>query len=339
MLNEVELIKCIAKQLPRSSNQKNKIFETDAEILPFGNTTMAITIDEFSDEDLFRTNNPYDLGWNMAIGGISDILACGSTPLYYAHSFTKGEDWDDNFVETLSRGVGDVLRAYGTSFIGGDFGQSKAWRYTATVIGEINGEPLKRSNAKVGDGIYITGEIGSGNLQAATALYKNHNGIDRLINKMIPRFSIRLEEAKLIRSYSKCCMDTSDGLLNGLKSIALSSRVGFEIENIPYLSSGILAAKLLRLPKTLLMSCESGEYELLFTVPRDCEKVFQKELNSKSMKITRIGQIANPGLMNYKIQKKKIDFLDFDISARAYKDQKDYIKDVANYFHENTESR
>jgi len=339
MLNEVELIKRIAKQLPRSSNQKNKIFETDAEILPFGNTTMAITVDEFSDEDLFRTDNPYNLGWNMAVGGITDILACGSMPLYYAHSFTKGEDWDEDFVEALSRGVGDVLRAYGTYFIGGDFGQSKAWRYTATVIGEIHEKPLKRSNAQIGDGIYITGEIGSGNLQATASLYKDRKSIKSLINKMIPRFSIRLEEAKLIQGYSRCCMDTSDGLLNGLKSIALSSEVGFEIGNIPYLSSGVLAAKLLKLPETLLMACECGEYELLFTVPCDREKTFQKELKSRHMKITRIGQVVDKGLMKYKMRKKEINFLDFDISARAYKSRKDYIKDVVNYLENNTESR
>lgn len=339
MLNENNAIRQMVKHLPRSEKQLNQVFEADAEMVPFGNATLAVTIDEFSDEDQFITKNPYVLGWNMAVGAISDILASGAVPVYYAHSMTVSEDWGSDYLERLSEGVGDVLRAYGAYFIGGDFGQATAWRYTATVLGQVGEGPLKRSQAQAGDAVYMTGEAGAGNLQAAVSLYKDHPAIEALAAKAVPRFSVRLEEARLIHQYARCCIDTSDGLLNGLRSLAEASGVGFELDRIPFLKSGIVAARLLKLPELLLMAGECGEYELLFTVPQACEEAFRKALAEKNLRITRIGEVVRNRSIRCSTRGTIIDFSDFSIEARGYGDHKAYLRDVMAYIEHNTVSR
>ena len=106
MSKEIDFINAITKILPKSSLQLNRPFESDAEILDFNGTKLLLNVDEFSKEDMFRDHNPYVLGWNIAIGGISDILATGALPHFYAHSMVIEDGWDKEYVENFSRGVG-----------------------------------------------------------------------------------------------------------------------------------------------------------------------------------------------------------------------------------------
>ena len=106
----------------------------------------------------------YRLGWNIAAGAISDIFACGGSPLYYAHALTVSPEWDLGFLERLSDGVRDVLAAADARFIGGDCGRSRTWRCTVSVLGESLGQTVRRRGARCGDRVYLTGRVGAGNL-------------------------------------------------------------------------------------------------------------------------------------------------------------------------------
>jgi thiamine-monophosphate kinase len=75
MNREKDIIRLISDILPRSVNQINQCFESDSEILRYGSEILLFTVDEFSNEDLFRDNDPYSLGWNLAVGTLSDILS------------------------------------------------------------------------------------------------------------------------------------------------------------------------------------------------------------------------------------------------------------------------
>ena len=54
MDREVETIKRILKILPGSNSQLNNFFESDAEIIAYQGKKLLFSIDEFSQEDLFR---------------------------------------------------------------------------------------------------------------------------------------------------------------------------------------------------------------------------------------------------------------------------------------------
>ena len=302
-MTEGELIVKLAKLMPRTDLQENELFESDSEILNFASKKMLFTTDEFSGEDMFSEKDPYILGHNIAVGAISDIYASGGVPMFYAHSLTVNELFNENFLVKFYKGVSDILKTAGVGFIGGDFGRAGEWRCCTSVIG-VSEMPILRSGAKAGDSIYITGKVGSGNLQAAAKIYN--------IDTVKIKFSLRKDEAELIRQHATSCIDTSDGVFNAVNTISNMSSTGFELFNIPYIKAGTMMAKLLGLPKEMLFLCECGEYELLFTSAPDVDLPFYK-----------IGRITESGkLLNNK------DISKINISAREFKEMSGYMKVV-----------
>ena len=302
-MNEKNIIEKLIKNMPRSDIQLNKPFESDAEILEFAGKKLLYSMDEFSDEDLFMMNDPFVLGHNIAVAAISDIYASGGIPMFYAHSLTINETFTEKYLEKFYEGIAAVLRKANTAFIGGDFGKAESWRCCASVIGTSE-RPILRSTAKPGDVIYITGEIGAGNIQAAAKLY--HTNVAKI------KFKLRNQEAEMIRKVASSCIDTSDGVNNAINTIANMSGVGFAIEHLPYLRVGAILAKILGLPKEMLFFCECGEYELLFTAPPEITLPFH-----------RLGKIT---ACEKTLQGK--DISKFNISAREFENPKDYLKAV-----------
>ncbi len=329
------MIEVINKYMPRSTRQVNKPFESDGEIIGFKGSKLVYNIDEFSQEDMLRDENPYVLGWNMAVGSISDILASGGKPHYYAHSLVIKDSWTEEYVAELARGIAAVLRETNTAFIGGDFGISETWRYTGSVIGGLEGQPLLRSGAKRGDSIFITGKIGKGNIEAALKLYSQKELIKSFTKRVKNYFSLRKKEALLIREYSRCAIDTSDGVFNALRTIAEQSKTGFIVENLPYEKRGILLAQMLQVPRELLFFGECGEYELLFTVNRDLCEEFITKAREREFNFYRIGEITTAGTELLNTGKGSINLREYNLRARDYGDTKDYLKDIISFINNN----
>jgi thiamine-monophosphate kinase len=93
---ETALIKLIDSLLPVGKDRLNRCFECDSEIIDWGGKKLLFTMDEFSAEDRLREHDPYSLGWNVAVGSVSDILATGGTPTLFAHGLTVGRAWTRN---------------------------------------------------------------------------------------------------------------------------------------------------------------------------------------------------------------------------------------------------
>lgn len=227
-------------------------------------------MDSFSAEDMFRLNSPLCLGWNMAVGAMSDILACGGKPLFYAHAVEMGPGWDERFLKRFSEGIARALKSAGASFIGGDLGKSNEWGYTASVIGRFEGKPIIRKGAASGNLIYLSGKVGKGNLEAAMGLFARKM-------PLTSRFPLRLSEAAVMRRYATCCIDTSDGVFSALNTISELNGTGYRIERLPYIQRGVLAARSLSLPESLLFFGGAGEYELLFTIDEKDEAELLRE--------------------------------------------------------------
>lgn len=335
MNKEKRTIEFISKIMPRTAAQCNALFESDAEIVKFGQSTLLFTIDEFSAEDMLREDDPYILGWNLAAGGVSDIFAAGGTPLFYAHSMVVNKNWSEEYIKEFCDGIAAVLNKTGASFIGGDFGQSTEWRYTATCIGEPISKPLLRSGAKAGEVLYSSGEIGAGNLEAALKLYTDKKIIGHVIKTFKNQFHLRTEEAFLINKYATSCIDTSDGAFNALKIIAEMSNVGFEVSGLPYVKAGVLAAKLISLPKTLLFLGECGEYELIFTIKKENEDQFVTEAKRGKFTFYKIGEVTSSMKKILVEDSKKINLENINISARDFADVSRYMSELRKALKDN----
>ena len=326
MPSEKEIIEMMNELLPQK--RLNRCNESDCEIISLGGKRFLFTTDEFSAEDWFCERNPRLLGWNIAAGAISDIYACGGAPLYYAHSLTVAKTWDRVFVEGFGRGVADALRKSGALFIGGDCGQAQAWRCCVSVIGACKDAPMTRVGARPGHGIYLSGRVGAGNLQAALDMIPQ----GKLSNSKVSKIRLPLlgEEAALIRRYASSCIDTSDGVWKAISIIADINGCGYAINALPYHRAGALLAKAVSLPKIMLFLSECGEYELLFTVPADRERKFTEAAHKNGMRFYRLGAITE-SRRTVADGKDTIDLSSLKIEARGFDSTQQYLRALTDW--------
>ncbi|MCK5462895.1 MAG: hypothetical protein KAI95_07750, partial [Bacteroidales bacterium] len=261
---------------------------------------------------------------------ISDILASGGDPQFYAHSLSVDETWDPGYLDSFATGIADLLKKSGASFIGGDTGTSEKWHYTGIALGNAD-KPITRKGTAPGDVIYLTGEIGAGNLEAGLKHYSNKPLLGKLIRSYKTILPLRLPESRLIREYASCCIDTSDGVLNALVSISEINNIGVIIDMLPFISPGLIACKLLSRSKLCLFAGEGGEYELLFSISKLNEKRFMSATKKGGFTFYRLGEVTSGRTINVLQDGKKLDFSDFDISARSFNSINDYLEKLDNY--------
>src|SRR6266850_1937412 len=59
----------------------------------------------------------------------------------------------------LVRGFATAARASGCALVGGNLSAGMRWTISVTLVGEPCGAPLRRSGARVGDLVYVTGHL------------------------------------------------------------------------------------------------------------------------------------------------------------------------------------
>lgn len=327
MMTENKIIEIINGTIAEKCQNLDKNKMQDAVCFQVDNPRLLFTIDDFSAEDQFRNNNAYSLGWNMVIGGVSDILASGGVPKFYGHSLMVDRKWSEGFIRKLSEGIADAINITKMTFIGGDLGVSEDWKYTASVIGEAPEQPVNRIGAKPGDVVYLSGKVGAGNFEAALNIYQEKLKVSRLLNAIKTKFVHRFEHSQLMKIYASCAIDTSDGVFNALNTISELNTVGYYIENLVYISKASVLAKVLSLPKELLFLGECGEYELLFCVNSSRVEKFEREARLRNLEFFTIGKITEKGRI-LDSDKKQIDLSSITHHARDFKNIRQYLANL-----------
>jgi thiamine-monophosphate kinase len=327
VIREKTICEVLSSMLP--SGRLNHCFESDAEVISLnGKANCLFTTDEFSAEDLFGESDPRLLGWNVAAGAISDILACGGTPLFYAHALTVDSRWDENYLRGFGAGVREVLEATGARFIGGDCGRSEFWRCTGSVIGACEGTPISRRGAAPGDAIYLSGHVGAGNLGAALRLFQH--SISPVAEPFAFRLPLRQAESVLLRRYASCCMDTSDGVCSALQTIADLNGCGYSISDLPYLPTALQFCHEASIPVQSLFLGECGEYELLCTVRPDREEFFMGDAQRAGCAFHRLGIITESGRV-LEGPGRAVDLTSWRFQARDFESPAKYVKAMVQW--------
>lgn len=264
--------------------------------LPAGHETLITT--DFSLEGIhFRRDwqSPECIGHRCLARGMSDIAAMGGRPaaafLSLALPSGLAQQWVDRFFAGLLR----LARAHGVELAGGDTAESpRGVLADIMVIGGMKrGQALRRSGAKGGDLIYVTGELGE---SAATLHLLTTGKIKR--RDVFPQPRIAVGEWLAQKRIATAAIDISDGLSTDLSHICEESGVGAAIdaEAIPiHPSAGKLESAL-----------HGGEdYELLFTAPKS--KRVPRRI--AGVKITRIGEVLSRKKM-YLVQNGKKNTLE-----------------------------
>ena len=292
-MNEIELIQSIRNFLPISTFQKNKVFQSDAEVVEVNGQLLAFSIDEFCEEDGFSTQHPYSTGWNAVMGTFSDILAAGAKPLFFMNSFTKRKFATPEWVQSFSKGAGDALSKLGAFSIGGDVGSGENWKVAGVACGIFSSKPRSRITSSNSGAILVTGNFGAFNMS--------------LLNGAIDsRIACRLGESEILNSTNSATMDSSDGLIQTLETLCKLNpelRMEVDLSSVPMAEDVIANASSFGLNQSAFCFGSAGEYELVsLTPPESLTKLTSSKL------FRRIGSFSrskNSGL-HYRISQTSV---------------------------------
>ncbi len=230
---------------------------------------LAISIDTLVAGRHFpESAKPYDIATRAFTVSLSDLAAMGAQPRWFTLALTLPE-MNTQWLKAFSRGLADMADLYQCALVGGDTTKGPL-TITLQVHGELpNGLALKRSGAKVGDAIYLSGPVGDGACALAAIMgdlscsrEQNHYLHQRFY---APEPQIALGRQILTQAHS--AIDISDGLLADLNHIAKASGVGMQLQlNELPLSSTLKA--LASQEQALQWALRGGDdYQLAFTGP------------------------------------------------------------------------
>jgi len=161
-IGELTLLKQIRKRFTvRAKNIITGIGDDTAVIKPSGKN-LLMTTDMMVEGIHFDLNftTPYQLGFKLVSVNVSDIYAMAGRPQYLLLDIAMNKNTEQSFVNNFFDGIYDAIKLYGVSLIGGDLSSSrKEMAIAATLIGDVR-KHVKRSGAKPGDRIYVTGNLG-----------------------------------------------------------------------------------------------------------------------------------------------------------------------------------
>ena len=253
----------------------------------------------------FSDVSPYSLGHKALAVNLSDLAACGATPVAFTLALAL-PSIDETWLQEFSRGLWALADSHGCELIGGDTTQGPL-NICITVFGEVpRGQALLRSGAQVGDDIYVSGTLGDARL-ALDAL----QGKIELPPEVLAQARLRLEQptprvalGKALRGVATSAIDISDGLAGDLGHILKASGVGAQVD--VEITMNLIAARayihwskaVFDTQKQLQMAFSGGDdYELAFTAPPAARQTVQAAAASSQTPVTRIGVIeSEPGL-------------------------------------------
>ncbi|EFM11887.1 thiamine-monophosphate kinase [Paenibacillus curdlanolyticus YK9] len=103
-----------------------------------------------------------DIGYKALAANVSDIAAMGGIPRHALVSVSVPPAWTPERMRRLYDGIYACAERYGVAIIGGDTTSSPQHLVVAvTVVGTVEaGRALRRSGAKPGDAVFLTGPVG-----------------------------------------------------------------------------------------------------------------------------------------------------------------------------------
>ena len=221
------------------------------------------------------TVRPERLGHKALAVNLSDLAACGATPVAFTLALALPRV-DEVFLAGLAQGLFELAAEHGIELVGGDT-TAGPLNLCITVFGEVPpGQALRRDGARVGDALWVSHPLGGGlggglgDARLALEAFRGHvalagadfEAVRRAMEQPQPRVALGLG----LRGLASAAIDLSDGLVGDLGHVLRRSGVGATVDTDQLPISPALA----RQPRSLQLECAlagGDDYELLFTAP------------------------------------------------------------------------
>ncbi|MES2912202.1 MAG: thiamine-phosphate kinase [Pseudomonadota bacterium] len=261
---------------------------------PAAGMQLAISSDMLVEgRHFFPDVDPAALGHKALAVNLSDLAACGATPLAFTLALALPRV-DEAWLAGFSAGLLALADAHGCELVGGDTTQGPL-NICITVFGEVpRGQALLRSGAHVGDDIYVSGTLGDARLALEVLRGKLHLPPEEMARARtrLERPEPRVALGQALRGIASSAIDISDGLAGDLGHILKASGVGAALNTDAAL--GLMASGNRQLEYVL---SGGDDYELSFTAALSARQAVEAAAAQAGTPVTRIGRIEQqPGL-------------------------------------------
>jgi thiamine-monophosphate kinase len=161
-IGELSLLKQIRKRFEKHPPNIIVGIGDDAALIKPSHENLLITTDMMVEGIHFNLSfvTPYQLGFKLVSVNVSDIYAMGGKPKFLLLNIAMNKNTDKKVMDCFFDGVQEAINLYSLSLVGGDLSAAhKGMTLSATLIGYTK-RYRKRSGAKIGDKIYVTGNLG-----------------------------------------------------------------------------------------------------------------------------------------------------------------------------------
>jgi thiamine-monophosphate kinase len=260
-----------------------------------------LTVDAVVEGTHFLPGDPLDtVARKLVRRNVSDIMAKGGMPRACLLSLIWPEDRDLAGMDAFAKGLGEDLPHFGIDLLGGDTTRSRGPLVASlTMIGDCGKTgPVRRSGAKPGDAVYVTGTIGDAGLGLKVAMGGALGLPEADHAALLERYRVPklpgLEMADMIAMHASAAMDVSDGLLLDADRLGEASgcHLALDLSSMPV---SVPVARWLALQPDpaaarIHLAGLGDDYQILFTAPEIAEQTIL-DAAADGQSLTRIGSV------------------------------------------------
>jgi thiamine-monophosphate kinase len=250
----------------------------------------------------FPDDKPENIGRKALRMNLSDLAAKGASPLGFLLSLALPVGIDETWIAAFAAGLGEDAERYGCPLLGGDTDHTPGpTSVSIAAFGAVpHGRMVRRSTAKAGDTIVVTGTIGDSALGVLLRRDESLARRWRLSEAMNAHLEHRylLPEprnalAKAVLQHASAAMDVSDGLVGDVAKLCRASGVAAEIDVARVPLSDAVRAALAAEPAALETALTGGDdYEIVLTLAPAKLAAFRAAADAAGIAATEIGRIA-----------------------------------------------
>ena len=203
----------------------------DAAMVAVPDGRVVVSTDLLVDTRHFRRDwaSALDIGHKAAAQNLSDINAMGGRATALTVGLAAPADLPVAWVLELADGIAEEAALVGASVVGGDLTSADQLMIAVTVLGSVDGEPVRRSGARAGDVVALAGRQGwaAGGLAVLARGFRSPRKLVDAYRRPEPPYAAGAEALGL---GATAMIDVSDGLLADVGHIATSSGVAVDID-------------------------------------------------------------------------------------------------------------
>ena len=241
---------------------------------------------------------PAAIGHRALAVNLSDLAAMGARPRFALLSMVLPPSLPLDDFDGIVTAFAGVAASHHLQVIGGNLTRTSGPLTIDVTAGGVvrRRQVLRRAGARIGDELYVTGQVGSAHagLETLAAGAPGPELREAVHRYLYPEARVRTGLLVARNRAASACMDLSDGLADAVAQLCEAGGVGAELtaEHFP------IAPEVRRWCEAhgrdaVRQALHGGDdYELLFAVPRRRRRIFLAATRQAGVPVTRIGTCA-----------------------------------------------